>query len=110
LEAIAAKSGALGAGMQRLAVPLVVSPGKESAMDQVFYLLAILGCGDDTLDCRQARIEPARYTSHASCQEAMADALRRNADLDFPVIAGICRRQTPETARQAAPRTDGRGR
>jgi hypothetical protein len=98
LEAIAAKSGALGAGMQRLAVPLVVSPGKESAMDQVFYLLAILGCGDDTLDCRQARIEPARYTSHAS------------ADLDFPVIAGICRRQTPETARQAAPRTDGRGR
>jgi hypothetical protein len=78
-------------------------------MDQVFYLLAIMGCTDDNLDCRQARIEPAHYTSYASCQEAMADALRRNTDLDYPVIAGACQRQTPEMARQnsAAPAVKG---
>jgi len=67
-------------------------------MDQVFYLLAIMGCSDDNLDCRQARIEPVRYASYATCQEAMADVLRRNMDLDFPVIAGQCQRQTPEMA------------
>ena len=78
-------------------------------MDQVFYLLAILGCSDDNLDCRQARVEPARYTSHASCQEAMADALRRNADLDFPVIAGACQRQTPEMAGAGAAKAGGKG-
>lgn len=79
-------------------------------MDQVFYLLAIMGCSDDNIDCRQARIEPARYTSYASCQEAMAGALQRNTDLDFPVIAGACQRQTPEIARQNAPKADGKGR
>lgn len=79
-------------------------------MDQVFYLLAIMGCSDDNLDCRQARIEPARYTSQASCQEAMADALRRNMDLNFPVITGQCQRQTPEMARQPTPKLDAKGR
>lgn len=79
-------------------------------MDQVFYLLAIMGCSDDNLECKQARVEPARYTSYASCQEAMADALQRNTDLDFPVIAGACQRETPEMARQTAPKSDGKGR
>jgi len=79
-------------------------------MDQVFYLLAIMGCSDDNLDCKQARIEPAHYTSYASCQEAMAGALQRNADLDFPVIAGACQRLTPEMARQAAPKLAAKGR
>jgi len=76
-------------------------------MDQVFYVLAIMGCSDDNLDCRQARIEPVRYTSQASCQEAMAEALRRNMDLDFPVIAGACQRQTPEIANSS--KADSRG-
>jgi len=79
-------------------------------MDQVFYLLAIMGCSDDNLDCRQARIEPARYTSYASCQEAMAGALRRNTDLDYPVIAGACERQTPQMTRRDAPKPDSKGR
>jgi hypothetical protein len=78
-------------------------------MDQVFYLLAIMGCSDDNVACKQARIEPARYTSYASCQEAMADALRRNTDLDFPVISGVCERQTPQMARENAPAGPARG-
>ncbi len=71
-------------------------------MQQVLYVLAIMGCSDDNVQCQQARIEPAQYTSYAACQEATADALRRNTDLDFPVIAAACQRQTPQMAREQA--------
>jgi hypothetical protein len=65
-------------------------------MDQVLYVLAIMGCSDDSAQCRQARVEPVRYTSIQACQEAMAGALRRNADIDYPVISAACRRETPQ--------------
>lgn len=59
-------------------------------MDQVFYVLAILGCGEDAAPCQQARIEPVRYTSHAACEQAMPAILERHLDLSFPVISGAC--------------------
>jgi hypothetical protein len=62
-------------------------------MEQVLYVLAIMGCGDDSLACQQARVEPARYTSIQACQAAMPDALQRNTDLAFPVISAACQRQ-----------------
>jgi hypothetical protein len=62
-------------------------------MDQILYVLAIMGCGDDALQCQQARVEPVRYTSIQACQEAMPGALQRNTDLEFPVISAACRRQ-----------------
>ena len=64
-------------------------------MDQIFYVLAIMGCGDDSLSCQQARVEPVRYTSYVACQQAMPDALGRNTDLEFPVISAACQKQTP---------------
>lgn len=67
-------------------------------MDQLLYMLAILGCGDDSAACRQARVEPVRYTSIQACQAAMPDALRRNADLSYPVISAACQRETPQMA------------
>ena len=76
-------------------------------MDQVLYVLAIMGCSDDSMQCRQARVEPARYTSIQACQEAMPGALRRNADIDYPVISAACQRrsgQMVETDRPAASR------
>lgn len=76
-------------------------------MDQVLYVLAIMGCGDDSAECRQARVEPVRYTSIQACQEAMAGALRRNADIDYPVISAACRRETPQMVE--AQRTARRG-
>jgi hypothetical protein len=87
--------------MQRLADPSVVNLWKDDAMEQVFYVLAIMGCSDDNAACQQARLEPVHYTSYAACQEAMAGALARNADLDYPVIGGACQRQTPQMAEQA---------
>jgi hypothetical protein len=76
-------------------------------MDQVLYVLAIMGCSDDSAQCRQARVEPVRYTSIQACQEAMAGALRRNADIDYPVISAACRRETPQLVE--AERTTRRG-
>lgn len=63
-------------------------------MDQIIYVLAIMGCGDDSLACQQARVEPVRYTSYAACQEAMPAALGRNTDIDYPVITAACQRQS----------------
>jgi hypothetical protein len=64
-------------------------------MDQVLYVLAIMGCSDDSMQCQQQRLEPVRYTSIQACQNAMQDALQRNSDLDYPVISGACRRDGP---------------
>lgn len=65
-------------------------------MDQILYVLAIMGCGDDSMACSQARLEPARYTSIQACQEAMPAALARNTDIDYPVISAACQRQTAQ--------------
>ncbi|NIJ21456.1 hypothetical protein FHS95_003159 [Sphingomonas naasensis] len=62
-------------------------------MDQILYVLAIMGCSDDSMQCQQARVEPVRYTSVQACQEAMPAALQRNADIDYPVISAACQRQ-----------------
>jgi hypothetical protein len=64
-------------------------------MEPVFYVMAILGCGDGSQMCTQQRLEPARYTSVQACQEAMPAALRRNSDIDFPVISAACKASGP---------------
>ena len=78
-------------------------------MDQIFYVLAIMGCGDDAGLCQQARVEPVRYTSVAACQEAMPVALQRNADLSFPVISATCRRDGPQYASNESNRRQNGG-
>jgi hypothetical protein len=76
-------------------------------MDQVLYVLAIMGCGDDSMQCQQTRVEPARYTSIQACQQAMPAALQRNTDVDFPVISAACQRKTPHTADARQPERRG---
>jgi hypothetical protein len=78
-------------------------------MDQVLYVLAIMGCGDDTMACQQARVEPARYTSIQACQEAMPAALARNTDIDYPVISAACQRQTAQMVDARSPRDARKG-
>lgn len=60
-------------------------------MEPVFYVMAILGCGDASAACTEARIEPARYQSVAQCRAALPQALARNTDLEYPTIAANCR-------------------
>lgn len=60
-------------------------------MDPLFYVIAIMGCGDGSTACQQARVEPVHYQSIAACQAAMPQALARNSDIDFPVVSAACR-------------------
>ena len=74
-------------------------------MEPLYYVMAILGCGDDGAACQQARIEPARYESAAQCQAAMTGALGRNTDLSYPVVQAACQRRGVDMAsRDVRPR------
>lgn len=60
-------------------------------MDSVFYVIAIMACGDGQEQCAQQRIEPVRYYSASQCRAAMPAALQRNTDIDAPTITAACR-------------------
>ena len=60
-------------------------------MEPVFFVLAIMGCGDGSSGCAQARVEPVRYATIRQCQAAMPAALARNTDLSYPVVSAACR-------------------
>ena len=77
-------------------------------MEPVFYVMAILGCGDGSTQCTQARLEPAHYASAQQCQAALPAALARNSDLSFPTIAASCRASGPVMVK-ADLRTPSRG-
>lgn len=68
-------------------------------MEPMAFMMAILGCADDGMACREQRVEPVRYASARQCRAAVPAALERNSDIDYPVIAAACR---------AAPRTIAR--
>jgi hypothetical protein len=65
-------------------------------MQPIFFVLAIMGCGDDQSGCAEARVEPVRYATVQQCQAAAPAALARNTDLSFPVISAACRSNGPQ--------------
>ena len=62
----------------------------------IFFVLAIMGCGDDTAACAEARVEPVQYETIAQCRAALPAALARSTDLSFPVISAACRSNGPQ--------------
>ena len=64
-------------------------------MEPVFFVMAIMGCGDGATDCAQARVDPVRYATVQQCQAAMPAALARYTDLSFPVVSAACRANGP---------------
>lgn len=60
-------------------------------MTPIYFVVAILGCADGNVDCREARIAPARYETMAQCKADLAPQLARNTDAPFPVIGADCR-------------------
>ncbi|WEK44347.1 MAG: hypothetical protein P0Y64_05940 [Candidatus Sphingomonas colombiensis] len=60
-------------------------------MGPVFFVMAILGCGDGQEMCTEVRVEPTRYATIQQCQAAAPAALTRHTDLSFPVISAACR-------------------
>ena len=75
-------------------------------MGSVFYVIALMGCGDGHTQCAEARIAPVRYESAAQCQAAMPATLMRNTDLDYPTITATCRQvgQSMAAAKARLPR------
>lgn len=65
-------------------------------MQPIFFVLAIMGCGDDQSGCAEARVEPVRYATVAQCRAALPAALARNTDLDYPVVSAACRSNGPQ--------------
>lgn len=65
-------------------------------MEPVFFLVAILGCGDDAGACREARVLPARYATEAQCRSALIARLAENTDLSFPALRADCRASGPQ--------------
>jgi hypothetical protein len=73
-------------------------------MTPVFFVLAIMGCGDDQSDCAQVRVEPTHYATAAACTAALPAALARNTDVDYPVVSGACRSDGMLMAEARSPR------
>ena len=67
-------------------------------MEPVFYVMAIMGCGDPGVACQQARVEDARYASTEACEAAMPSVLARNTDLSYPTILASCHKRTNRVA------------
>ncbi|HET9811134.1 MAG TPA: hypothetical protein VFP53_05500 [Sphingomicrobium sp.] len=63
-----------------------------------YFVIAILGCADGSVNCTPVMTVPTRYESEAVCAAAAPAALLANSDFDFPSLFAECR---PGTARAA---------
>ena len=73
-------------------------------MGAVFYVMAILGCGDAGVACNEARIATPVYASAAECQADAENVLMANTDLDFPSLQADCRKsRKPASLDKQAP-------
>lgn len=68
-------------------------------MEPLFFVMAIMGCGDGNVQCTEARMVPVRYESMAACRAALPDQIARNTDVPFPMIGATCRRAGAMMAR-----------
>ena len=76
-------------------------------MQPVFFLVAILGCGDHSAACRDARVLPARYATAAQCQAALPQRLMENTDLSYPSLQADCRASGARVSSTAKPKPRG---
>jgi hypothetical protein len=76
-------------------------------MEPLFYVMAILGCGDGSAQCAQARTESVQYRSIEQCQAAMPAVLARNSDLDYPVVSAACQAKGERLAQTRSSGTHG---
>lgn len=76
-------------------------------MEPLFYVMAIMGCGDGNVSCSQARIVPVHYTTMAQCRADLADQLARNTDVPYPMVGAECRTQGAQYAKADTKRPRG---
>lgn len=76
-------------------------------MEPLFYVMAIMGCGDGNVQCTEARIVPARYETMAQCRAALPDQLAQNTDVPYPMIGANCRTAGSQIATSGKGKTRG---
>jgi hypothetical protein len=76
-------------------------------MEPLYFVMAIMGCGDGTANCAEARVEPVHYATVQQCQAAMPAALIRNSDIDYPVVSAACRSVGQQLVQNRADRRRG---
>ncbi|MBB4085569.1 hypothetical protein [Sphingomonas carotinifaciens] len=76
-------------------------------MEPIFYVMAILGCGDGNTQCTEARLVPARYATMAQCRADLPNRIAQNTDVPFPVIGADCRATGLQIAKAEKPRSRG---
>jgi hypothetical protein len=79
----------------------------ESEMEPLFYVMAIMGCGDGNVNCTEARMIPARYETMAQCRAALPDQLAQNTDVPYPMIGANCRAQGQLMAKTGKAKSQG---
>jgi hypothetical protein len=70
-------------------------------MEPLFFVVAILGCGDGAAACSEARVLPARYETAAQCRAALPQAIADNTDVPYPSIGADCRARGMQMAKAA---------
>jgi hypothetical protein len=69
-----------------------------------YFIIAIFGCADGSVDCTPVATVPTHYASEAACSAAVGDALLASTDLDFPTLSAECQRIVPGSAAKDEPR------
>ncbi|WP_299328767.1 hypothetical protein [Parasphingopyxis sp.] len=67
-------------------------------MGPAFYILAIMGCGDDVSPCIPLMREDRVFRTEAACQAEIEDALMRATDLPYPTLAAQCQNVSSQVA------------
>ena len=60
-------------------------------MQNLMFVIAIMGCGEGDSPCREVQVAPPTYASEAACTAATESVLVRYADLSYPAVVAQCR-------------------
>jgi hypothetical protein len=71
-------------------------------MGPIFYVMAILGCGEADAACQQVDVAQAQYQSIEACNAATPEELERRVDLAFPVVVAQCQKADSKLAALSA--------
>jgi hypothetical protein len=73
-------------------------------MEPGYFIIAILGCADGSVQCTNVATVPTHYARESACSAAAPDALLNNSDFDFPSLVAECRPiAAPAAASQERP-------
>lgn len=60
-------------------------------MGPVFYVMAILGCGEADTACEPVATAATQYQSREACNEATTSVIEQHSDILYPVVVAQCR-------------------